>query len=80
MPQKALRSTGDVLDSRREPLHIVSKKYEQGIMPQIEYIQARERFTEAGIRQVIARFDYYIKEARLEQASALFVLDTKERE
>ena len=77
--KKSLQSTRDVLDSRREAFHIISKKYEQGMVPQIDYIQARERFTEAGIRHVIARFDYYIKEARLEQASAMFVLDTKER-
>jgi outer membrane protein TolC len=68
--KKTIRSSQDVLNSRKEAFHIVSKKYEQGMVPQIEYIQARNDYTNAGITNIIAIFDCYIREARLEQASA----------
>ncbi|MCK4835628.1 MAG: TolC family protein [Candidatus Aminicenantes bacterium] len=68
--QKTIQSTNDGLNSRKEAFHIISKKYEQGMVPQIEYIQARDNYTHAGINNIIAVFDYHIKEAQLERASA----------
>ena len=74
--RKTVVSTEETLKSRKEAFHIVSKKYQQGMVPQIEHIKAQNDYTDAAMRQVIARFDYHIGEARLEQAAALF----KERE
>ena len=69
--RKAVISTGDALNSSKEAFFIVSKKYREGMVPQIEYMKARNDFTAAGINNIIAIYDYYIKEARLEQVSAL---------
>lgn len=78
--RETIRSAQDLLHSRREAFHIVAKKYEQGMVPQIEHIQARNEYTRAGINRIIAVFDCYIMEARLEHASASFPLTNKETE
>jgi len=70
--RKAVVSTKERLNSREEVFHIVSKKYEQGMVPQIEHIEARNGYTAAAINNIIALFDYYSAEARLEQASAFY--------
>jgi outer membrane protein TolC len=69
--RKAIISTEDALKSRREVFSIVSKKYREGMVPQIEYMKARNDFTSAGINYIIAIYDYYIKEAQLERVCAI---------
>jgi outer membrane protein TolC len=71
--RKAIISTEDALKSSREAFFIVSKKYREGMVPQIEYMKARNDFTSAGINNIIAIYDYYIKEAQLERVSAVKV-------
>ena len=73
--QKALLSSEDTEQSQKQAFFIVSKKYEQGMVPQIEYLKARDDYTNAGIDRIIALYDYYIREARLERVSALFPPD-----
>jgi len=75
--RKAITSTEDALKSSREAFFIVSKKYREGMVPQIEYMKARNDFTSAGINNIIAIYDYYIKEAQLEQVSAVKVCGNK---
>jgi outer membrane protein len=69
--RKTIISTEDALKSRKEAFFIVSKKYREGMVPQIEYMKARNDFTSAGISNIIAIYDYYIKEAQLERVSAV---------
>ncbi|MCP4152348.1 MAG: TolC family protein [bacterium] len=70
---KTLRSSADYLESRKETFAIVNKKFQQGMVPQIEYMKARNDFTSASVSNIIAVYDYYIKEAQLEQVSAAYV-------
>lgn len=70
--KKTVLATKDMLDSRKEAFHIVDKKYKQDMVPQIEYMKARNDFTSAGIQHIIAVYDFFIKEAELERASALY--------
>jgi outer membrane protein len=58
---------------------IISKKYEQQMVPQIEYIQARNEFTAARANQLVSVYDVYIKEAQLELATGLYPLVKKEK-
>jgi outer membrane protein TolC len=69
--QKAIISTEDTLRSSKEAFDILSRKYRQGMVPQVEYTQARNDFTTAGINNIIAVYDYYIKEAELESVAGL---------
>jgi outer membrane protein TolC len=68
--KKTIVSSKDTLKSSQEAFFIITKKYRQDMMPQIEYTKARNDFTTAAISLIIAVYDYYIKEAQLEQASA----------
>ena len=70
--RKSMKSAGDLLSSRKKAFQIVSKKYEEGMVPQIEYIQARNNFTMAEVNKVITKYDLFIKEAYLEYGSALY--------
>ncbi len=71
--QKAVISGKATLESNRAAFDIVAKKYNQGMVPQIEYTKARNDFTNAGVKYIIAIYDYYIKEARLERVSAAYI-------
>ena len=70
--RKAVEAARESLNSWKEAFFIVSKKYEQGMVPQIEHIKAQNDYTTAAINNIIARYDYYTSEARLEQASAFY--------
>ena len=73
--KKAIIATEATLKSHKEVFFIVSKKYEQGMVPQIEHIKARDDYTGAGIGHIMAIYDYYIKEAQLERVSAIDALN-----
>ena len=62
----------------REHLQVLTWGY--SLVPDSRHPDGGDYYTEAGIRHVIARYDHYIKEARLEQASALYKLEVKENE
>lgn len=70
--RKAVEAAKESLNSWKGAFFIVSKKYEQGMVPQIEHIKAQNDYTAAAINDIIARYDYYTSEARLEQASASY--------
>ncbi len=74
----AVRSAEDRLDSCRAAFHIVSKKYEQGMVPQIEYMQARSDYTNAEIKYIVARYDLLIRAAKLERAAAAYPFNKEE--
>lgn len=67
--KKAIESSEDTLKSNKEAFAIITKKYRQDMVPQIEYTKARNDFTAAAVGQIIAIYDYYIKEAQLEYTS-----------
>lgn len=69
--KKTVISSEDTLKSRKQAFFIISKKYKQGMVPQIEHIKAQNDYTNAGISHIIAVYDYYIKEAQLERVSAM---------
>jgi outer membrane protein len=70
--KKTVISSEDTLKSHKQAFFIVSKKYKQDMVPQIEYIKAQNDYTNAGINHIIAVYDYYIKEAQLEHVSATY--------
>ncbi|MCP4218476.1 MAG: TolC family protein, partial [bacterium] len=70
--EKTVTTTAHMLKSRKETFSIVSKKYTQGMVPQIEYMKARNDLTGAGVNFIVAVYDYYTREAQLERASASY--------
>ncbi len=64
--RKSISTTAEESLSYEKIFEIVSKKYEQGISSQMEYMEARNNQTNSEIKKLIARYDYRIKQAQLE--------------
>jgi outer membrane protein TolC len=58
---------------------IIARKYEQRIVPQIEFIQAQNEATAARVGYQVALYELYIREAELEQCTARYALPNKEK-
>lgn len=54
------------LASAAEAFRLVRKQYEQGTLPMIRFLDARNAMTAARVRQVVARYDLLIRRAELE--------------
>jgi outer membrane protein TolC len=76
----AIATANDRLASAQKSFELVTKKYEQGSAAQVEYIDARTAFTNAGINQILTAYDYYIKYAELERAAGLYSIDDLQSE
>ncbi|OGB65891.1 MAG: hypothetical protein A2Y94_11495 [Caldithrix sp. RBG_13_44_9] len=68
--RKDLQSTRDRLDSQKKSFEIMDKKYQQGMALQVEYLDARNNYLQSEIQQVVATFDYYIRQADFERTVA----------
>ena len=77
--RQVLTAADETQRSAEASFAIVSNKYEQQMVPQIEYIQARNECTAARTAQLISIYDLYIKEAQLELAAGLYPLGEKEK-
>ena len=56
---------------------LVSKKWRLGMAPQNEYLDARTTDTRAELNSIIVHYDYFIKQAELEKAAAMYPLPDK---
>lgn len=66
----AVASASDQEKARKEAFRIVAKKYEQGMVPQIEYIKAQNDLTQASVTLIVARCDAAVQQVQLERAAA----------
>ena len=76
--RQVLAAADETQRSAKASFEIIAKKYEQQMVPQIEYIQARNELTATRTAHVIAGYDLHIKETQLESAAALYPLSEKE--
>jgi len=67
--RKAIAASKDEMESADKAFRLVNKKYEQGQIPLIEYIDARTTKTNAGINHILKKYDYLIKYADFERAT-----------
>ena len=74
---KSIIASSDRQSSARKSFEIVNKKYQQGMVPQIEFLDARATMTRAEINHIIATYDYYICQAEQEKVLALYPIDIK---
>ena len=68
--QKTIQAAEDRLLSARKSFEIVDRKYREGILPHIVYLDARNNLTRSEINSVINRYEYYIDLVELERALA----------
>lgn len=71
---KAIRTAGNRLAAAEKSFELVEKRYAQGVINQVEYINARTSYTNAGINQILTKYDYLQKYVALERAAALYEL------
>ncbi|MFH1197719.1 MAG: TolC family protein [bacterium] len=71
---KSRQTAIDRLKYASQAFDIVSKKFKEGISPQIEYMDARIKYTEAQMNQIITEYEYNITAAELEKAIAGYSL------
>lgn len=71
---QAEKAAQERVESARQSFHIINRKYEEGLAPQIEFLDARNTRTRAEIQHLIATFTIHIRLAELEQAAALYTL------
>ncbi|MEJ2537580.1 MAG: TolC family protein, partial [Calditrichia bacterium] len=68
--QKTIQAAEDRLISARKSFEIVDRKYREGILPHIVYLDARNNLTRSEINSIITRYEYYIDLVELERALA----------
>ncbi len=71
----AIATANDRLASAQKSFELVTKKYEQRRAAQVEYVDTRTAFTNAGINQILTTYDYYIKYAQFERAAGLYPIE-----
>jgi outer membrane protein TolC len=76
--EKTINATNERLESFRKSYKIIKRKYAEGMASQIEYLDARNKLTQAEVQAIIAQYDYKQKYAQLEQIVALVDLSKYE--
>ena len=69
---KAILAAKAQENSARKSFEIVERKYNQGMAPQIEYMDAQTTFINAKMNVVVKNYEYSISLAELEKAAALY--------
>ncbi|MBC8112129.1 MAG: TolC family protein [Verrucomicrobia bacterium] len=72
--QESLESAKDALKNSTLYFKIISKKYNEGQSPLIEYLDARNKLTTAQLRQAITEYDLLIKVTEVERVTAGYQL------
>jgi outer membrane protein len=72
--QESLESAKDALKNSTLYFKIISKKYNEGQSPLIEYLDARNKLTTAQLRQAITEYDLLIKATEVERVTAGYQL------
>jgi outer membrane protein TolC len=67
----AIATAEDRLAAARRTYELVERRYQEGIAPQIEFIDARTAFTSAGLNLILTRYDYAARWVEVERAAAL---------
>jgi outer membrane protein TolC len=62
------------LISSSSSFNIVNKKYQQGMITQVEFIDARTNLTNAQINSILANYDFFIDYTVLERITAQYIL------
>ncbi|MBN1798467.1 MAG: TolC family protein [Spirochaetales bacterium] len=64
--EQTIYSSRQELESMAKYFEIITRKYNEGIVTQMEYMDAQSRLTRAEINKLVAEYDYLIKYARFE--------------
>jgi outer membrane protein TolC len=71
----AIATAEDRLAAAQRTYQLVERRWQEGIAPQIELLDARTAFTAAGLNVILTRYEYAARWVELERAAALRHLD-----
>ena len=72
--ERALATAAARLEAARRSFTLVTRRYEEGLAPHVEYVASRASFTQAELNAVLTRFTYAARRVELERAAALRAL------
>ncbi|MCB9206485.1 MAG: TolC family protein [Ignavibacteriales bacterium] len=72
---KSIKSAQEMHVSLKSSFRIIDKKYKEGMISYIEFLDARNKLTQSEIGEVLAVYDFQQKIAELEKVSALINVD-----
>ncbi len=72
--ERALTTASTRLAAARSSFTLVTRRYDEGLAPHIEFVAARESLTQAELNAVLSRFTYAARRVDLERAAALRAL------
>lgn len=73
--QKSIASASAEVDAAQKAFRLVNKKYSQGQANLVEFTNARTQLTNAEQKLIIAKYDYQVKLANFERATAGYVFE-----
>ncbi|MFZ1292193.1 MAG: TolC family protein [Melioribacteraceae bacterium] len=73
--QKSIKSAQEMLNSMKIAFRIVDKKYKEGMVSYIEYLDSRNKLLQSEINEIITKYDYQQKISELEKIGALIDLE-----
>jgi outer membrane protein TolC len=71
----AIATAEERLAAAERTYQLVARRWQEGIAPQIELLDARTSFTAAGLNLILTRYEYAARWVELERAAALRDLD-----
>jgi len=74
---KARITAENRLKAARESFKLINKKYEQGMAPHIEFIDARNAMTSAEVVNILSKYDFFIRSAEMERVAGLWKFEKK---
>jgi outer membrane protein TolC len=72
----ARAAADDRLAAARRTFELVSRRWEEGIAPHIEFVDARTAYTAARLNAVLTLYDHALRRVELERAAALRELES----
>ncbi|MBL1213754.1 MAG: TolC family protein [Ignavibacteriae bacterium] len=72
---KSYAAAEDRLESVSKAFKIIERKYREGLVNQIEFLDARTTLTQAGINKIITGNKLFVNKAELERVAALYQIE-----
>ncbi|MBK7103759.1 MAG: TolC family protein [Ignavibacteriae bacterium] len=74
LAEKSIKSSQEMLNSMKISFRIVDKKYKEGMINFVEYLDSRNKLLQTEINEIITKYDLQQKISELEKTSALIEL------
>ncbi len=68
----AIATADDRVASARRSWELVRRRYEEGMVPQVDLLDVRAQLTAAELNRLITRYDYFTRRVELDRAAAYY--------